>query len=56
MDEYIYNGMGLEVIELENSEVGFVASVQDGIQHVCHREDAIAAAKAILKYYGENDH
>lgn len=53
MEEYIYNGFGLEVTKLENDEVSFTAAVIDGNQHICTMHEAIAAARAILKHYGE---
>lgn len=52
-EEYIYEGMGLEVVKVGPYEVGFSAMVIDGNQHICGKEEAIAAARAILKHFGE---
>lgn len=53
--EYIYNGMGLEVCLGEDGEIGFYASINDGGFGICGKEEAIAAARAILKHFDADE-
>lgn len=51
MEEYVYEGFGLEVIDLGNEEIAFRAGVVDGNHHIATKHEAIAAARAILKHF-----